>query len=154
MRISKDSLTFFNQFKPVFFQQILSHYKNLRKFLINLNFIFEEKEIDSLLDRLAQFQMQENVRTIQIEDGCLNQSSLSILTRSGLCSNIIALKMPRNNLGDSGVAFLFSCDRLTHLIKIDISSNQVTEKGAEYIAQATKFTKLEVLDLRNNRIGN
>jgi len=64
IRISKDSLSFFNQFKPVFFQQILSHYKNLRKFLINLNFIFEEREIDSLLDRIAQFQMQENVRTI------------------------------------------------------------------------------------------
>lgn len=53
IRISKESLPFFTQFKPVMFQQILCYYKNLRKFIINLNFIFEEKNVESLLDRLA-----------------------------------------------------------------------------------------------------
>lgn len=42
IRISKESLKFFNQYKNDFFVEILSHYSNVKTFTINLNFLFDE----------------------------------------------------------------------------------------------------------------
>jgi hypothetical protein len=42
IKISKDSLQFFDQYKESLFNEILLHYKNLKKLVINLNHIFEE----------------------------------------------------------------------------------------------------------------
>jgi len=69
LRISKDSLQFFKQFKESLFNEILLHYKSLNKLILNLNHIFEESRVDWLLDRLSKFSLQSTVTTLQIEDG-------------------------------------------------------------------------------------
>jgi hypothetical protein len=42
IRISKESLSFFSTFKDDFFEEILNHYRNVKIFTINLNFLFDE----------------------------------------------------------------------------------------------------------------
>lgn len=55
IKITKDSLPFFSQFKPNFLAQILDNYKNMKTLSINLNFLFEERKKDRLFDILAEF---------------------------------------------------------------------------------------------------
>lgn len=65
IRISKDSVQFFDQFKEKFFQEILVHYRSLRKFTINLNYIFGDTSIvDKLFNKLAKFKLDKRVTTI------------------------------------------------------------------------------------------
>ena len=42
IRISKESLNFFNQFKDEFFEEILDHYNNVKALTLNLNFLFDD----------------------------------------------------------------------------------------------------------------
>ena len=124
--MSKDSLKFFDQYQDRFFEEILNHYKNLRKFILNLNCFFDEKQVDTVIGKLSEFQLGPAIRVLQVEDGNLNQRNLVSMTNSCLVANIVSLKMPRNNLGDSGVFFIFNSDKLVHLTKVDVSSNNVT----------------------------
>lgn len=55
LKITKDSLSFFAQFKRNFLAQIFDHYKNMSTLVINLNFLFEESSKDRLFDILADF---------------------------------------------------------------------------------------------------
>ena len=42
LRVSKESLNFFAVYKDEFFQEILNHYKLVRTFTVNLNFLFDD----------------------------------------------------------------------------------------------------------------
>jgi hypothetical protein len=42
IRISKESLNFFSQYKDDFFDEILNHYSNAKTFTVNLNFLFDD----------------------------------------------------------------------------------------------------------------
>lgn len=109
IRISKDSVHFFDQFKEKFFQEILANYRSLRKFIINLNYIFGENTIvEKLFSKLAKFTLDPRVQTIQIEDGVLSDRNLQLLSNSKFFQNITALKLPRCNLGDAGATFIFN----------------------------------------------
>ncbi len=152
--ISKDSLSFFENYKDNFFQEILSHYKNVKTFTINLNFLFEEDKKDKLFEKLSQFKLGPNIKTFMVEDAMLKQRNLEALTKTDFLQNIIVLKLPRNSMGNNGIQFLFSLDRLKHIKKLDLSSNNVTEDGALFIASSQYFPALETLDLRINKIGD
>lgn len=123
IKITKDSLNFFQQYKDNFFEEILSHYRSSKKIVINLNWLFEEKLKDKLFDKLCEFTLLANIKTLQIEDSMLNQRNLDNITRTNFAQQIVSLKLPRNNLSDWGINYIFNSDRLTHIKKIDLSSN-------------------------------
>ena len=82
IRVSHHSLNFFQQFKDVFFEEILAHYRGLTKLIINLNWLFEERLKDSLFDKLASFTLKPNIKTLLIEDSMLNYRNLDSITRT------------------------------------------------------------------------
>ncbi len=53
IKITKDSLSFFNVYKENFFREILFHYKNVRRLTINLNFLFEDDKKDKFIEMLC-----------------------------------------------------------------------------------------------------
>lgn len=63
IRISKESLNFFVQYKDLFFEEILNHYSNVRTFTINLNFLFDDQRKDRIIEKISQFELKKNVRT-------------------------------------------------------------------------------------------
>ena len=71
IKITKDSLTFFHQYKDNFFEEILTHYRSCKKIVINLNWLFEERLKDKLFDKLCEFSLQPNIKTLQLEDSML-----------------------------------------------------------------------------------
>lgn len=100
IKITKDSLVFFQQFKDNFFEEILCHYKNVKTFTINLNFLFEEDKKDKLFEKLSNFTLRDNVKTFIAEDSMINNKNLECLMKSAFLSNIVYLRLPRNNLGN------------------------------------------------------
>ena len=52
IKITKDSLNFFQQYKDNFFEEILSHYRSSKKIVINLNWLFEEKLKDGIIEEM------------------------------------------------------------------------------------------------------
>lgn len=82
LKVTHHSLNFFQQFKDVFFEEILAHYRGLTKLIINLNFLFDERLKDSLIEKLASFNLKPNVRTLLIEDSMLNVRNLDSITRT------------------------------------------------------------------------
>lgn len=103
IKITKDSLMFFNQFKDNFFEEILTHYKNVKTFTTNLNFLFEEDKKDKLFEKLSNFTLKENVLTFIAEDSMLKIRNLEAISKSDFLQNVVNLKLPRNNLGNQGV---------------------------------------------------
>jgi len=131
IKISKESLKFFNVFKDEFFEEILSHYSNVRTLTINLNFLFDEVRKEKIIEKISSFSLKRNIHTFQAEDvPSLEQRSLDHLTRINFLRNIQNLKLPRNNLGNQGVIYLFGCENLRHIRKIDLSSNNIDMEGA------------------------
>ena len=63
IKISKESLNFFNQYKDTFFEEILNHYSNVNIFTINLNFLFDEKLKDMIINKISQFELKRNIQT-------------------------------------------------------------------------------------------
>jgi hypothetical protein len=57
IRITQDSLSFFQQFKDNFFEEILEHYKNLLTVSISLNFLFDQQIKDHLFEKLSKFEL-------------------------------------------------------------------------------------------------
>ena len=55
IRISKESLTFFSSYKDEFLTEILDHYRNVKAFTINLNFLFDDQKKDRILDKISSF---------------------------------------------------------------------------------------------------
>ena len=82
LKVTHHSLNFFQQFKDVFFEEILAHYRGLTKLIINLNFLFDERLKDSLIEKLASFNLKPNVKTLLIEDSMLNVRNLDSITRT------------------------------------------------------------------------
>jgi hypothetical protein len=161
IKMTKDSLTFFTQYKDAFFVEILSHYKNVRRLTINLNFLFEEDKKDKFIELICGLHkadpMRAGVQIFNLEDAMLNDKNLETLFKSNLLSNIQYLKLPRNSLGNKGIEKLFqACGaRFTIIKKIDLSSNNIIgEDGARIIASSSTFPNLESLDLRINKIGS
>ena len=74
IKITKDSLVFFQQYKDNFFEEILTHYRACKKLIIDMNILFDERIKDSLYDKLCQFTPKPNIKTLQIENSMLNQS--------------------------------------------------------------------------------
>lgn len=103
IKLARDSLTFFTQFKDNFFEELLIHYKNVKTFTINLNFLFEEDKKDKLFEKLSGFVLKENIKTFVSEDAMINQRNLEALTKSDFLQNIMYLRLPRNNLGNNGI---------------------------------------------------
>ena len=152
IKITEGSLPFFAQFKDNFFEEILTHYKNVKRLTVNLNFLFEPEKKDRLLEKLASFTLKEHINTFNCEDAMLNQKNLESFVKSTMLESLTYLKLPRNNLGNHGITFIFSQDRLRHVRKLDLSSNNFTQEGAEVIARSTSFPRLSSLDLRINKI--
>jgi len=63
IRITQDSLVFFQQFKDNFFEEVLEHYTNLLKVSISLNFLFDERVKDQLFEKLSKFTLRQNIIT-------------------------------------------------------------------------------------------
>lgn len=61
IRISKESLNFFNQYKDEFFVEILNHYSNVKTFTINLNFLFDDQRKDKIIEKISQFELKKNI---------------------------------------------------------------------------------------------
>jgi hypothetical protein len=108
IKITRDSLAFFAQFRDNFFDEILTHYKNVKRLTINLNFLFEEDKKDRLFEKLANFTLRENIATFNCEDAMLKINNLEALTKTQLLQNLTYLRLPKNNLGYNGLVFLFS----------------------------------------------
>ena len=53
IRISKESLKFFSEYKDEFFEEILNHYTNVKTFTINLNFLFDDKLKDKIIEKIS-----------------------------------------------------------------------------------------------------
>ena len=64
LRVTFKSLPFFSQFKDVFFEEILAHYRGINKFVINLNWLFDNRQKDELFEKLASFVLRPNIRTL------------------------------------------------------------------------------------------
>jgi hypothetical protein len=84
IKITNDSLAFFNQYRENFFEEILAHYKNIKRLTINLNFLFEEDKKDKFLERISQFQLKENIKTFNCEDTTLKEKNLECLIKSSI----------------------------------------------------------------------
>ncbi len=161
IKITKDSLGFFNQYRENFFLEILHHYKNVRRLTINLNFLFEEDKKDHFLDMISNMHnavpLKDSIRVFNIEDAVLRDKNLETLFKSNILQNISCLKLPRNSLGNKGIEILFngSNGRLRHIRKLDISSNNIVgEDGARIIAGSNAFPILYSLDIRLNKLGS
>ena len=63
IRISKESLNFFSMYKDDFFEEILDHYRNVKIFTINLNFLFDDQRKDKIIEKISQFELKKNIRT-------------------------------------------------------------------------------------------
>ena len=63
IRISKESLNFFIQFKDEFFEEILNHYRNVKTFTVNLNFLFDTTYQDKIIEKICQFDLPKNIQT-------------------------------------------------------------------------------------------
>ena len=59
IRISKESLNFFSSYKDEFLTEILDHYRNVKAFTINLNFLFDDQKKDRILDKISSFALQK-----------------------------------------------------------------------------------------------
>ena len=89
IRISKESLTFFKQFKDNFFEEILNHYTNVKTLTINLNFLFDDKQKDQIIDKISSFNLRKNISTFQAEDvPTLTIKNLDFLTKSNFLAHI------------------------------------------------------------------
>lgn len=55
IRISKESLQFFDQYQDRFFEEVLDFYKNVTIFTINLNFLFDCRKKDKIIEKITQF---------------------------------------------------------------------------------------------------
>ena len=82
MQITDKSLPFFNNYKDLFFEEILRHYKNIKTITINFNFLFEENKKDKFFDKLASFRLSERILTFNCEDAMLKEKNLECLTKS------------------------------------------------------------------------
>ena len=82
IRISKESLNFFSSYKDEFLTEILDHYRNVKAFTINLNFLFDDQKKDRILDKISSFALQKQIKTFQAEDvPQLSHRNLDHLTR-------------------------------------------------------------------------
>lgn len=89
IRISKESLNFFNQYKDEFFEEILNHYSNVKTLTINLNFLFDDKLKDTIIEKISAFDLRRNITTFQAEDvPTLDTRNLDCLTRSNFLINV------------------------------------------------------------------
>ena len=161
IKITKDSLPFFGQYRENFFLEILAHYRNVRRLTVNMNFLFEQEKMDGFLDMLctmhAVIPLKESIRVFNIEDAPLKDKNMEALFKSNILQNVLTLKLPKNSLGNTGIETLFSAvagGRLRHIRKLDISSNNIQgEDGARIIGKSTNFPNLTSLDLRRNKLG-
>ena len=64
IKITKDSLGFFQQYKDNFFEEILTHYRACKKLIIDMNILFDERVKDQLYDKLCQFTLKTNIKTL------------------------------------------------------------------------------------------
>lgn len=55
-------------FKDNFFEEILTNYKNVKSFTLNLNHLFENDKKDKLFEKLTNFLLKENIKTFTCED--------------------------------------------------------------------------------------
>ena len=89
IRISKESLNFFNTYKDEFLEEILNHYKNVKIFTINLNFLFDEQRKDKIIEKITQFELRRNIKTFQAEDvPILDARNLDHFTRGNFLRNV------------------------------------------------------------------
>ena len=63
IRISKESLGFFNTYKDEFFEEVLNHYTNVKTLTINLNFLFDDQKKDKIIEKIAMFNLKKNILT-------------------------------------------------------------------------------------------
>lgn len=164
LKMTKDSLAFFGQFKESFYLEILNHYKNVKRLTINLNFLFEEDKKNAFIERITGMHsrgeggnpLKQAIRVFSLEDAVVSGRNIESLVKSQMLQNIQCLKLPRNSLGNKGAQTLFAevGDRLKHIKKLDISSNNITgDDGGRIIADSKAFPNLYSLDLRVNRLG-
>lgn len=154
LRISKDSIGFFEQYQDSFFQEILDSYMNVSKVIINMNWLFDINVIDKFFEKFTNFALNKYTKTLLIEDCVLEQHTIDLVMRRNFSSNLQALQLPRNNLRNEGILLIFESSRLAHILEIDLSSNQISEKGAQYIANSKNYAKLKTLSISNNSVGN
>jgi len=53
IRISKESLNFFSQYKDEFLEEIMRHYSNVKIFTINLNFLFDDQLKNRIVEKIT-----------------------------------------------------------------------------------------------------
>lgn len=76
-------------FKDEFFEEILNHYTNVKTLTINLNFLFDDRLKDKIIEKISGFNLKANIATFQAEDvPTLNTKNLDFLTNSNFLANI------------------------------------------------------------------
>jgi hypothetical protein len=87
LKITKESLPFFTQFKENFYLEILSHYKNVKRLTINLNFLFEEDRKNAFIERITGMHREGNplkqaIKIFSLEDAIVSARNLESLFKS------------------------------------------------------------------------
>ena len=68
---------------------MLDFYKNVTIFTINLNFLFDCRKKDKIIEKITQFQLKKNIKTFQAEDvPMLDSSGLDKLLNLNFLKNI------------------------------------------------------------------
>ena len=66
--------------------EILSHYKNVRRLTINLNFLFEDDKKDRFIEMLCMMHqnepLKESIKVFNIEDAVISERNIDTLFKS------------------------------------------------------------------------
>ena len=154
LEINHESSKFFNTFKDSFFENILSHYSNLKTIKIDLNEVFDQNKKDIIIDKITCFPLKIQIEEVKAIRSMINYRDLESLTRTNFLENISRLSLSMNNIGDNDLVPLVSAKVLKNLKELDLSSNQLTEEGIEFLVSTEIFENLKSLNLSFNKIKN
>ena len=66
--------------------EILSHYRNVRRLTINLNFLFEDDKKDRFIEMLCMMHqnepLKESIKVFNIEDAVISERNIDTLFKS------------------------------------------------------------------------
>jgi hypothetical protein len=86
--ITMNCLSFFDQFKDNFLEEIILNYKNLKFLTINLNMLFDMDKRDQLLERLSKMIPKDNIKVFHIHNTDLESKSIETITKTAFLSKI------------------------------------------------------------------
>lgn len=157
MNITEESLKLFDNFSNKFFDQIISHYGNLRTVQIDLGMCFDPKQKERLFSILSARQLNNKTETFKLIRTEVTQQDIDTLLSHSFLENTRHLILSMNNLMDDHLSdsTLLSSDILKNMKTLDLSSNFLTTKGVKQLCECEHLYNLTSLNLSYNKeIGN